>query len=71
MNAIQTDVRTFRHPRFSARVATVTPSFDGVYTHLVITVHVDGHRWPDSSASYRCLPDVLDWLKSRGYIAAE
>ena len=63
------DIRTFRHPRFTARVATLTPSFDGVYSHLVLTVRIDGQRWPDSSASYRSLPDALDWLASRGYIA--
>ena len=61
------DVRTIRHPRQTARTATLTPSFDGVYTRIVCTVRIDGQRWPESSASYRCLPDVIDWLEARGY----
>ena len=61
--------RIYRHARHPARTATVTPSFDGVYTHLVVTVRVEGLRHPvESSASYRSFPAVIDWLQSRGYI---
>jgi hypothetical protein len=63
------ETRIYRHQRHPARTATVTPSFDGIYTHLVVTVRVEGLRYPvESSASYRSMPAVTDWLQSRGYI---
>lgn len=70
MNMQPNEVRCFAHPLVHGKVASLAPSFDGVYCSLNLTVRRAGAKYADSMYSFKCMPDAVDWLKSRGYLAA-
>jgi hypothetical protein len=59
----------FRHVR-TPRSATLAISSDGTYTKPVLTVRVDGVRYPEISVSFLSVTEAYKWLADRGYETA-